>query len=171
MKPEPLSSADDADWLSLRMELWPDCAREQHLEEMASFLREPGRYAQFIVRGPEGRGIGFAEASLRTDYVNGTASSPVGYLEGLYVRFDARGQGVARSLVQAVSEWAIARGCVELASDTQPENLVSQAVHGRLGFRETERAVFYSKLLRPRNAGERTTDGPGPGGEAGPPWA
>ena len=38
-------------------------------------------------------------------------------------------------------------GCTELASDTQPENLVSQAVHAQLGFVETERAVFFSMSL------------------------
>jgi len=147
MKPQPLTSADDADWLSMRLELWPDCPRQQHLEEMASFLREPERFVQFTVRDSRGRGIGFAEASIRTDYVNGTSSSPVAYLEGLYVAPEARGKGVARSLVRAVSEWALAAGCTELASDTQPENLVSQAVHAQLGFVETERAVFFRKSL------------------------
>ena len=149
MKPEPLTSIADADWLSLRLELWPDCPREQHLEEMASFLREPNRFVQFIARDPGGRGLGLAEASIRTDYVNGTSSSPIAYLEGLYVAPEARGKGVARSLVQAVSEWALAMGCTELASDTQPENLVSQAVHTQLGFVETERAVFFNKWLGP----------------------
>lgn len=152
MKLEPLSSLVDTDWLSLRLALWPDCPREQHLEEMARFLQEPDRYAQFIVRSQDGHGLGFAEASIRTDYVNGTQSSPVGYLEGLFVKTEARGQGVAALLVEAVSEWAAAQGCVELASDTQPENFVSQAVHQHLGFVETERAVFYSRSLKPRNA-------------------
>ena len=149
MKAEPLTSVDDADWLSLRLQLWPDCPRAQHLEEMASFLLEPTRFVQFIVRDPSGRGLGFAEASIRTDYVNGTSTSPVAYLEGLYVAPEARGKGVARSLVHAVSEWALAAGCTELASDTQPENLASQAVHTQLGFVETERAVFFSKSLGP----------------------
>lgn len=149
VRPEHLTSIDDAEWLSLRLQLWPDCPRQQHLEEMASFLCEPTRFVQFIIRDSNGRGLGLAEASIRTDYVNGTSSSPVAYLEGLYVAPDARGQGVARSLVHAVSEWARAAGCTELASDTQPENLVSQAVHTQLGFVETERAVFFSKSLGP----------------------
>lgn len=150
MRLEPLTSPVDTDWLSLRVELWPDCPREQHEEEMARFLQEPDRYAQFIVRSQDGHGLGLAEASIRTDYVNGTDSSPVGYLEGLFVKTEARGQGVASLLVKAVAEWAAARGCVELASDTQPDNFVSQAVHQQLGFVETERAVFYSKSLKPK---------------------
>ena len=147
MKPDRLGSADDPDWLALRMALWPDCPEQQHLEEMAGFLREPARFVQFIAREANGRGVGLAEASIRTDYVNGTSSSPVAYLEGIYVRPDARGRGVATGLVQAVCEWALSRGCSELASDTQPENLVSQAFHRQLGFAETERAVFFSKPL------------------------
>lgn len=148
MKPEPLTSIDDADWLPLRMALWPDCPRQQHLDEMNSFVQEPTRFVQFIVRAPSGQGVGFAEASIRTDYVNGTSTSPVAYLEGLYVVPQVRRRGVARSLVAAVSEWALALGCTELASDTQPENLVSQAAHAKLGFVETERAVFFSRQLR-----------------------
>lgn len=147
MEAELLTSTDDRDWLTLRMALWPDCPEPQHLEEMAGFLREPDRFVQFIARDADGRGVGLAEASMRTDYVNGTSSSPVAYLEGLYVRPDARGKGVATDLVRAVADWARSRGCSELASDTQPENLVSQAFHRRLGFVETERAVFFSKPL------------------------
>lgn len=103
MNPEPLTSVDDADWLSLRLQLWPDGPRDQQIEEMASFLLEPTRFVQFIVRDANGRGLGFAEASIRTDYVNGTSTSPVAYLEGLYVAPEARGKGVARSLVLAKS--------------------------------------------------------------------
>lgn len=151
MRLERLSAVDDRDWLLLRMELWPDCPREQHLQEMARFLKEPNRFVNFIVKAEDGRGLGLAEASVRTDYVNGTSSSPVAYLEGLYVRPEAREGGVARHLVQAVSRWALSSGCTELASDTQPENLVSQAVHTKLGFVETERAVFFSKALTTEN--------------------
>lgn len=137
----------DTSWLALRRELWPDCPPEQHLEEMARLLDEPQRFVHFIVEAHDGRALGLAEASIRTDYVNGTASSPVAYLEGLYVRPEAREKGVARLLVRAVSRWASSSGCNELASDTQPENLVSRAVHAKLGFVETERAVFFSKAL------------------------
>lgn len=155
MKAQLLTSIDDPDWLPMRLGLWPDCSREQHLEEMAAFLQDPGRYANFIARSSGGYALGFAEASIRTDYVNGTESSPVGYLEGLYVKPEARTHGVARLLIDAVSEWAAAQGCSELASDTQPENTISQAVHTRLGFVETERAIFYSRPLSPKNAAEQ----------------
>lgn len=157
----PLTHADDPEWLALRTALWPECPRDEHLQEMALFAQQPARYAQFILTADDGRGLGLAEAAIRTDYVNGTETSPVAYLEGLYVRPDVRGRGVARRLVAAVEAWARGQGCAELASDTQPENTVSQAVHARLGFVETDRAVFFSKRLAPAPA-------PGPAFELQP---
>ena len=35
--------------------------------------------------------IGFAQCTLRNDYVEGSSSSPVGYLEGIYVKDEYRG--------------------------------------------------------------------------------
>jgi len=119
---------------------------------MQTFLHEPERYAQFIAVSDADLPLGFTEASLRTDHVNGTASSPVAFLEGLYVEPGARRRGVARALVRAVISWAMERSCIELASDTQLENTWSQAVHARLGFEETERVVYFRMALGSGNA-------------------
>jgi len=94
-----------------------------------------------------GKPVGLAEAAMRTDYVNGTAASPVAFLEGIYVLPDARRQGVAAALVDAVCRWARECGCRELASDALLENERSHAVHRALGFEETERVVFFRKPL------------------------
>lgn len=152
MKIEQLVTAQDPDWLRLRLELWPDGRADEHLDEMAAFLVEPERYAQFIARTEVQGAVGFAEASIRTDYVNGTEPTPVAFLEGLYVSPGARKRGVARALVEVVAQWAISRGCVELASDTPIENEVSQAVHRKLGFAVTERVVYFNKSLKSMNA-------------------
>lgn len=144
----PLLSTDDPDWLHMRVALWPEGSAREHVKEMAAFLTEPDRFAQFIVRDEEGAALGFIEASVRTDFVNGTSTSPVAYLEGLFVRPRARRQGAARALVQAVAHWARDRGCEELASDAALSNRSSQAVHKRLGFAETERVVYFNQRLR-----------------------
>jgi aminoglycoside 6'-N-acetyltransferase I len=89
--------------------------------------------------------VGFVEASKRMDYVNGTSSSPVAFLEGLYVEPASRRNGVARSLVAAVAAWAAAEGCTELASDSPIENVAAHAVHRALGFVETERVVYFCR--------------------------
>jgi aminoglycoside 6'-N-acetyltransferase I len=69
-------------------------------------------------------------------------------LEGIFVVPSARRDGFARKLVQEAERWALERGCTELASDAPLENTSSHAMHAALGFIETERAVFFRKVLR-----------------------
>lgn len=143
---EPLSSLPHDAWLQLRTALWPHCSAQEHLQEMAAFLAEPGRYAQFIAfEGDEP--AGFAEAALRHDYVNGTETSPVVFLEGIYVAPAWRRRGVARLLVRQVARWARARGVREFASDAALDNVASHEMHHALGFHETERVVFFRMAL------------------------
>lgn len=144
---QPCTSVDQAGWLELRRALWPEADDDAHRREMAAFLAQPERNGQFMAHAGDGTPAGFAEASIRTDYVNGTESSPVGFLEGIYVAPAARGQGVARSLVAAVEAWAAARGCSELASDALLDNDASHAMHIALGFEETERVVYFRKRI------------------------
>jgi aminoglycoside 6'-N-acetyltransferase I len=125
----------------------PHCPREEHLQEMELFLDDPTRHAQWVAYSIEGKPVGFAEASIRSDHVNGTASSPVGFLEGIYVTPDFRSQGVARSLIAEVGCWVSAAGCRELASDALVENQVSHAMHRALGFTRTETVTFFRKVL------------------------
>ncbi|HYG64579.1 MAG TPA: aminoglycoside 6'-N-acetyltransferase [Thermoanaerobaculia bacterium] len=145
---EHCTSVEQPGWLELRMALWPEGTPEQHREEMASFLEQPGRYVQVVAYGPDREPLGFVEASVRTDYVNGTESSPVAFLEGMYVVPEARGQGVAREMVGAVEAWGWEMGCSELASDAYLDNELSHAVHRALGFEETERVVYFRKELK-----------------------
>ena len=134
-------------WLQLRRELWPHCPDDEHLAEMKQFCANPSRYAQFIAYDDHAGAIGLAEASLRTDYVNGATSSPVAFLEGLYVVPVARRRGVARALVDNVEGWARTCGCRELVSDARIENELGLAVHASLGFGETDRVVYFRKEL------------------------
>ena len=147
MKTAAITSSRDAAWLQLRMSLWPDASAVEHQQDMDDQVCSPDRYVQFLVRADNGQAIGLAEASIRTDYVNGTDSSPVAFLEGLYVVPEARRRGAARALIAAVREWAAEKGCRELASDTGLENVVSQTAHSRLGFKETERVVYFTMAL------------------------
>ncbi|MDP9754249.1 UNVERIFIED_ORG: GNAT superfamily N-acetyltransferase [Rhizobium sp. SORGH_AS260] len=96
------------------------------------------------------RPIGFAEVSLRRDYVNGCDTSPVAFLEGIYVEEAFRRQGVAALLVEQVTRWAIDQGVSELASDADIANLSSHRTHAALGFEETERVVYFRRSLIPK---------------------
>lgn len=144
---EVCSDSTRADWLALRQALWPDTSAAEHLAEMKVCCDDPERYAQFLAVHEKAGAIGFAEASLRRDYVNGTDSTPVGFLEGIYVVSEARREGLARQLLGAVEAWAMGKGCCELASDTPIDNRISQVAHRALGFDETQRVVYYKKML------------------------
>jgi aminoglycoside 6'-N-acetyltransferase I len=143
----PCVSVEQSGWLAMRQALWPQACRERHLGEMAAFLAEPERYCQFIAHLGQNVAAGFVEASLRSDYVNGTTTAPVGFLEGIYVKPPYRRSGIAGCLVAAVERWARQRGCREFASDALIANEASHAVHRALGFEETERVVFFRKFI------------------------
>ena len=120
---------DQPGWLSLRQQLWPQSTREEHLADMAELLAARKRFAQFVEYDASGVALGFIEIAVRTDYVNGTDSSPVAFLEGIYVVQEARGTGVARRLVAEAEHWAKFMGCKEFASDAPIDNTSSHAMH------------------------------------------
>ena len=145
---ERCTSPNHPGWLQLRIALWPHHTAEALLREMAQLHEEPSRYAQFISSSPSGTPQGFVEVAVRSDYVNGTKSSPVAFLEGVYVAPSFRGQGVARALIATAEKWAVSVGCAEFASDALLANTASHAMHLALGFQETQRVVFFRKSLR-----------------------
>jgi aminoglycoside 6'-N-acetyltransferase I len=145
---EACVSVDHPGWLGLRDALWPDGQPEEHLDEMHAFLAEPERYVQYVARlATDGTPVGLVEAAQRRDYVNGTQTSPVVFLEGIYVPPAFRRNGIARQLLAQVEAWARAQGCCEFASDASLENRASHVFHARAGFRETERVVYFVKRI------------------------
>ncbi len=93
------------------------------------------------------RAVGFAQCGLRHDYVEGASSSPVGYLEGIFVEKKFRRQGIAEKLLAACQDWAKEQGCSEFASDCELGNEDSLKFHLKLGFEEVNRIVCFTKKL------------------------
>jgi aminoglycoside 6'-N-acetyltransferase I len=136
------------DWAEMRAALWPELPVESHRSDIAKLFLEPNpRCVAFIALSEAGAPVGFAEASLRHDFVNGCETSPVLFLEGIYVQPAARDQGVGASLCEAVASWGRLMGCSEFASDAYIDDAASHAFHRALGFQETERVVYFRKLL------------------------
>ena len=77
---------------------------------------------KFFLKYDNNLPVGFAEISLRYDYVEGSETSPVGYLEGIYVKEAFRGKGYARELLKECENWAKSKGCSEFASDCELSN-------------------------------------------------
>ncbi len=139
----PLQPQDLRAYFALRTALWPDSEADFELE--VSKILNNHRLASFVAE-QNGQLVGFVEVSLR-DYAEGCESSPVGYLEGWYVAPKHRKTGIGRRLVQAAEDWARARGCSEMASDSELSNTPSHQAHARLGYQEVERIVCFRKSL------------------------
>lgn len=133
------------DYMRLRASLW-ELTEEDNRGEVEKILADEEDWAVFLAWLPEKRSIGFLEAYLR-DIAEGAVSSPVGYIEGWYVDEDYRCQGVGARLVTAAEEWARSRGCTEMASDAQIDNVGAIRAHHQLGYQETDRIVCFLKKL------------------------
>ncbi len=141
------TAADFSDWRKLARQLWPEFKLADFSKLFADIRKSP-RYVSFICRTTAGKAIAFANVSLRVDYVEGSDSSPVGYLEGIFVAKDYRKMGIARLLVDAAERWAAAKGATEMGSDTEMGNAASQKFHQAIGFSQTEKIVHFIKKIR-----------------------
>ncbi|PNS07448.1 aminoglycoside 6'-N-acetyltransferase [Solilutibacter silvestris] len=142
----PATPADFAAWGALRARLWDDSADivAEH-DDMRTAI-DPARPATtFLAVDHDGRPFGFIEVAIRHDYVNGSESSPVGFIEGWYVEDGWQGRGIGRALVDAAAAWTRARGRDELCSDAMLDADESHAAHRACGFEETERVVYFRK--------------------------
>ena len=91
--------------------------------------------------------VGFAQCQLRHDYVEGTHSSPVGYLEGIFVVPEHQHKGYAKELLYECELWAKEKGCTEFASDCELDNINSFNFHMAMGFEEANRVICFRKEL------------------------
>jgi aminoglycoside 6'-N-acetyltransferase I len=137
--------ADDrAAWAAMRAALWPEEDEAAHAAGIDAMLARSNAWG-FIAEA-DGAAIGFAEVAIRP-YANGCDSTPVAFLEGIWIAEGLRHRGVGRQLIAHIEAFLPARGFRELGSDTPLDNLVSQAAHRGWGFAETERVVYFRKSL------------------------
>ncbi len=136
---------DKAEWLRMRLLLWPDVEAPELLVEMERILADP-LSPLFVLQRSEGGLGGFLEASTRK-YADGCVTAPVGYIEGWFVDEDLRGQGWGHRLVRAAEDWARSQGLKEMASDTWLDNDVSIRAHLAMGYEEVERLIHFAKTL------------------------
>jgi len=91
------------------------------------------------VDGPEHLGylLGFRHLTF-------FAGGPVGWVEEVFVRPQARGRGVGRDLMAAFEHWAASHGCALTALATRR----AAPFYLALGYEES--AVYFRKLLAPQ---------------------
>lgn len=129
----------------LAAKLWPAHTAAELLADFETLLASENAAVFLCIA--HGSAIGFAQCQLRHDYVEGTHSSPVGYLEGVFVEESYRNRGYGKKLVCACEQWARGRGCTEFASDCELDNRQSLAFHLNSGFQETNRIICFAKRI------------------------
>lgn len=128
----------------LAVQMWTSSTVEEHKQGFEEYIKEGG--AVFLA-WKDNEAVGFAQCGMRHDYVEGTESSPVGYLEGIFVAEKERKQGIAKELLRACQNYAREMGCSEFASDCELENEDSLKFHIAMGFEEANRIICFTKKL------------------------
>ena len=149
------TNADSEAIALLAVQMWASHTVED-LSNVFSSLMESDNNALFLLI-INGTIEGFAQCGLRRDYVEGTDSSPVGYLEGIFVKEEYRKRGVARDMLEACQKWAKEQGCAEFASDCQLDNEDSLKFHIKMGFVEANRIICFTKQLKDSVIGRQVT--------------
>jgi aminoglycoside 6'-N-acetyltransferase I len=145
---------DVAEWVRMRVALWPEGSADSHAAEIAAYLfgNLTGWFAglhaftAFIAQPPDGGLCGFLEASVRP-MVDGCTTHPVGYIEGWFVDPDVRQKRVGKALMEAAERWVLSHGCREMASDAYLTNSIGIDAHKALGFNEEMPTVRFRKWL------------------------
>ena len=140
------AEATDAEKIAaLAVQMW-DTATVQELtdEFLDAILQGNG---QIFLKYDQGMLVGFAQCALRFDYVEGTDTSPVGYLEGIFIKEAYRRKGYAKELLSECEKLAKEKGCREFASDCEMDNDSSFRFHMAVGFEEANRIICFTKKL------------------------
>lgn len=130
---------------SMALALWPDNNSKELQEEFAELLESEKDKLFLCVNGQDS--VAFIHLSIRSDYVEGSSSSPVGYVEGIYVKPEFRRQGISKRLVQAGEQWCRSMGCTQMASDIEQHNTASYDFHLSIGFTEANRIIAFIKEI------------------------
>lgn len=125
--------------------LWPDEDKRVLQKEMQHYQSDST--AELFVCEADNQLVGFAHVQLRYDYVEGTSTSPCGYLEGIYVKESHRQFGIGKKLVEVCEDWARFMNATEFGSDVEIDNETSVHFHESLGFKEVNRIICYAKKL------------------------
>jgi aminoglycoside 6'-N-acetyltransferase I len=150
-----MEHADRTVWTNMRSALWPEETAQAHADMIDTLLGGDDGWG-FIAETADAVPAGFAEVTIRK-FANGCETQPVPFLEGIWVTPEFRRLGVGARLVGHIEMFMVQKGFQEIGSDTQIDNLESQAAHIGWGFSETERVVYYRKDLQSRDTQSRHT--------------
>ena len=131
------------DLVKLSLMLFPKESYEG-LHKIYADIIDLGREVGLLYQKDD-RFVGYMHLSIRNDYVNGTSSSPVAFVEAIFVLPEYRKCGIAREFIEYAEDFARKHNCKELASDCLTDNIDSENFHKSCGFIEKERVICLVK--------------------------
>lgn len=146
----PIVKADNSNinqWVELSLKLFP---KEDKLElgmlynRYLNYQNLPQREMGYLYKEDD-KYVGFINYSTKQDYVSGSTSSPVLYIEAIYVLPEYRQKGVGHKLIRHVEQIAKDKNIQQVASDCELNNNVSEQFHKNCGFTEVERIICFIK--------------------------
>jgi len=134
-----------SEWVALGVEFWSKHPAENIRKDFERMLGSKNEQSFICIKN--NKPIGFINLAIRSDYVEGSKTSPVGYLEGIYVKKAYRKKGIAKLLFKEAEKWFKAKYVKEIGSDAMATNIVSQKFHKNLGFTKGETIVHFIKKV------------------------
>lgn len=145
MKISKVAKKDFADWVTLGIEFWSQHSQNGIKKDFKRMLGSK-KEQSFICRD-NSKPIGFINVSIRTDYVEGSKTSPVGYLEGVYVKKNYRKKGIAKMLFKEAQKWFTKKKVSEIGSDAEVNNKISYQFHKSIGFKKGETLIHFIRKV------------------------
>ena len=139
------TQADALALAELAIKMWPGNTVSELQSEFLDLISSDNSVC--FIKYVGNKEVGFVQCQLRNDYVEGTDTSPVGYLEGIFIREQYRKKGYAGDLLTKCEKWVKQKGCSEFASDCELNNNVSLAFHMNTGFKEANRIICFTKRI------------------------
>lgn len=133
------------DLTNLASELYNGNNSEALENELKQMLENSNH--RFLLYVEDEQPIAFMHLSIRTDYVQGSETSPTGYIEGVYVKGEYRRKGISTKLFHEGKKWFKRHGCTQVGSDMEVDNQDSYPFHMSLGFKEAGRLITFIKDL------------------------
>lgn len=130
----------------MALALWPE-EKPDDLQIVLNDIMHSASHKNIIAIADNEHPIAFANFSIRNDYIEGSETNKVGFVEGIYVKPEYRSKGIGRQLLKLGEAWALSQGCTEMGSDAYITNTESRLFHKKSGFREAGEIVCFIKKI------------------------
>jgi aminoglycoside 6'-N-acetyltransferase I len=134
-------------WKRMRQELYPGLDPDFHDEEM-EWIFDSVETECYVGFDEAGTPMALLELSLR-NVVDGCIGGPVGYVEGIYLDPQHRRRGQGSALMKFATDRFLERGCSDMATDAEIDNIEAQEFYRDVGFTESWRVVGFTRSIRP----------------------